>query len=193
MNQTPQARMLPPPKFDNTGHLAHAAGPPHPLSWGPQGLLEPRLTTSQLFGALGHWFEVSPIALTISFSLPWASSPSPHALLLSAQQESHLSSLDLWHLGPVGKNIVKHGDPAPDWKATPGVKPAGGGEGVVQQSSINITFVLLLCSLLLLLVFFFFCLWGALELRATGERGLFTEVTQCCPAAVLVGFGCFPS
>lgn len=80
---------------------------------------------------------------------------------------------------------MRHGDPAPDWKVTPGVKPAGGGERVARQSSINITFVLLLCSLLLSLVFFCFCfcVWEALELRATGERELFTEVTQSCPAA----------
>lgn len=39
-----------------------------------------------------------------------------------------------------------HGDPALDWKVTPGVQPAGGAVGVAQQCSINIPFVLFMCS-----------------------------------------------
>ena len=55
--------MLPPSKFDHTGHPAYAAEPLRPLNWWSQGSLEPRLTTSQPCGALQHWFEVIPIAL----------------------------------------------------------------------------------------------------------------------------------
>ena len=50
---------------------------------------------------------------------------------------------------------MKLGDPAPDWKVTPGVRPAGGGLQDGQQSSINIPFVLLVCSFPFSLFLFF--------------------------------------
>lgn len=81
---------------------------------GISGLVETRLTVPQLFGALGDRFEVGSIVLEISSVLLWASHPSPPALLLSSQHDSHMSSHDSWHLGSVGKNIVEHDDPAPD-------------------------------------------------------------------------------
>lgn len=59
----------------------------------------------------------------------------------------------------------------------PGVRPAGGGIGAVQESTINTAFVLFICSFHPLL---FLCLWRALEYKATGERGLFTKLAQSC-------------
>lgn len=65
---------------------------------------------------------------------------------------------------------MKLGDPAPDWKVTPGVRPAGGGLQDGQQSSINIPFVLLVCSFPFSLFFIFWACGELLSLESQGRE-----------------------
>lgn len=86
---------------------------------------------------------------------------------------------------------MKLGDPVPDWKVTPGVRPAGWS---TELHKYTFCFTCVFLSIFTL----FFGGGGAcgelLKLRATGERAIHRGSPVLFILSLpLVGFGCFPS
>lgn len=121
-------------------------------------------------------------------ALFWPSLPLPLPTAESSAQ-IHQSSLDLGHLGPEGKNLGKCGDPGPDWKVTPGVKPAVGSSCTTELHKYTFCFIHTLPSTL---TYFFVC--GELLSTEPQAREAFPRRRpRLILPVLLAGFGGFPS
>lgn len=148
--------MLPPPTLDNTCHLAHPA-PLSGLSFREsQGLLEPRLTSSQLrviwSPVLDPYIKVSPNIPAVFLRLLWTSSAYhlPYCWALSMIPVHEFNVLMTFRVCRTENWEIWSSHPR--WEGDLKVKLTVDEAEIVQQSCINIPFVLFMCSFPSLLI-----------------------------------------